>query len=174
MTFAWQQDGEQVLLQVDGGSYASVLTEVTATTANHFGQGVFLSANRPHDALRPVIGPKFHIVDCITGMTGILPGNLPDVMFIESPTLLEKAALRAEQILRRMPGRSALIVDSLSTLAMYNDPDAVVELAHNMITRLRLRGTAAAWMMVADQQPGIVDALAPYCDRIVPLEPAIT
>lgn len=168
MSFAWERDDEIVLITTEGDGYNEALEQLGEATRERFDKSVFLSANRPHGSVRSIVGDGFHYVDCISGLTGFMPSNEPDVLFIESPTLLEKAAMRAEQLLRRMPPPSALIVDSLSTLAMYNDPGTVTELAHNLISRLRLQQRAAALLIVQGKEKhGLVDALSTYADRVV-------
>ncbi|MGB1587011.1 MAG: DUF7504 family protein [Thermoplasmatota archaeon] len=159
------QPGEILLVVTDGGRYNEVVQELAQTVDAHPGRGVLIAANRPHAALASALSQSLDYVDCISGLTGFMPPNQPGVIYIESPTMLEKAALRAEQMLRRMEDPAGLIVDSLSTLAMYNDADTVAELAHNLITRLRTRNIGAALIVVDGTGGGLIDALAPYCDR---------
>ena len=64
--------------------------------------------------------------------------------------------------------RSFVVVDSLSSLAVYNGVPAVAEWAHALVNRLRRSGTPAA-LMVVERQAGedLLDQLRLLCDLIV-------
>lgn len=170
----WPGDEEIVLVVTDGVDYNEAMREVTATIDPVFQHGLFVCANRPHRAVRDnapkgVDMGRFQYLDCVSAMTGIAPAPEPGVHFVESPTMLEKIGLRAEQMLKRSgDGPHILILDSLSTLSVYSDVQAVAEMVHTLVTRLRRLHAGAALILVERQAPaGLLDAIAPLCDRTV-------
>lgn len=137
------------------------------------GQGVVLAANRPAHMLRTALLSEgldlrtTHFLDCVSSLSGIAPRPEPGIHHVESPTMLEKIAMRCEQMLRAMPAPRHLTVDSLSALAVYNGPDAVVEFAHHLINRLRALDVPAVFL-VSDRavDQNLREAVAQLCDGV--------
>ncbi len=173
-TIKWPETKPVALFLTDGGGYKEAFVKIAESLiADHDG-GVIITANRPTATLRPSLDADLSqvtFVDCISSMTGIMPPMERGVIHIESPTMLEKMALRAERALRAVPGdRRFLLLDSLSTLAVYNGPAAVRELTHNLVTRLRMLGVTGAFVLVQNQTDAmLVDAVRPLCDETVNL-----
>ena len=171
----WPADDAILLVVTDGANYNHAVRQVAQAMAHRFQQGVYVTANRPHHVLRETLRSadidlsRFFFIDCVTSLTGIMPAAEPSVMHVESPTMLEKMAMRAEQVLRRNPGKPRfLILDSLSTLSVYNGSQTVAELAHGLITKLRIQKIAAALILV-EKQAGeeLLDNVKPLCDDVL-------
>ncbi|MEA3189421.1 MAG: hypothetical protein QOD77_3 [Thermoplasmata archaeon] len=172
----WPDDG--ILLVVTSSTdYRQAVHRIVRLLTQRFPKGVYLTANRPHHFLRDAFAedgvPRdaLQYVDCVSGLTGIMPPPEPGVLYIESPTMLEKTAMRTEQLLRRQPqGERFLVVDSLSTLTVYNGVAAVAELTHNLVNRLRMQQIPAALVLVEKQAgDSLLDAVRPLCDGVVRL-----
>ena len=174
--FVWPSDEAILLFTMDGAGYNRAVQEVAQALVRHYDAGVFVTANRPHHALRESLGRvgvdvgKITFVDCVSSMTGIAPPTEPGVVHVESPTMLEKITMRADLVLRRAQGRRFLLLDSLSTLSVYNGTSTVAELVHNLVTRLRMAGIGAAFLLV-DKQAGddLLDTVQPLCDQVIRL-----
>lgn len=179
-TTLWRPGRPVALVRTRPSRYNQSLAALTAALRERFSHGVIISANRPYDVLRShlvdagVNVEGIHFIDCITAMTGFMPQNGPDVMYIDGPVMLEKAGLRAEQLLRRMPeGDRFLLVDSLTTLELYNGPQTVAEMVHGLATRLRLHDNPAAFLLLRrGAQSALEDAVAGYCDDVVDADAA--
>lgn len=161
--------GEILLLATDGARYRDALRAHLHHIAGAFDHGLVVSANRPHGSLSEQAGPgasRFRFVDCVSALTGMAPPSDRRVQYVESPTLLEKISLRAEIMVQRMPGTRAVLVDSLSTLAVYNDVRTVAEWAHHLINRMRMLEAAVVLVFVERQAPrDLRDLVEPLCDR---------
>ena len=162
-----------VLLHTDGARYSRASLDIVAELAASGREGLVITANRPYHVLRAALAEagvagRVRYLDCVSGLTGLAPPPDPDATFVESPTLLEKILLRTEQLLRRMPAPRFLVLDSLSTLAVYNGTPAVVELAHTLVNRLRHLETLAILVLV-EKQAGeeLSDAVTPLCDTVL-------
>ncbi|HET6399617.1 MAG TPA: hypothetical protein VFH47_08710 [Candidatus Thermoplasmatota archaeon] len=155
----WPSDHAVLLAVTDGATYHQSLGRLAWALQQRFRHGVLVTANRPHSLLADALGrhgvdpARMQYIDCVSSMTGVPPLPQPGVHHIESPTLLEKTILRAEQLLRRTPEPRFLLVDSLSALAVFNGVQAVAELTHNLVTRLRLLQVPAALVTVERQAP---------------------
>lgn len=174
--FIWPEDDAVILFVTEGVRYNAALQELCRTLLGRFQDGVIVTANRPYQSLREGFATagldvsRLRFVDCVTSLTGLVPPPDPHALHIESPTLLEKLSMRTEQLLRRQSHSRFLLVDSLSTLAVYNGADAVAEFTHNLVTRLRMQRIPAALLLV--RQPGgqgLLDTVEPLCDGPVHL-----
>lgn len=169
----WPDEDDVVLVTIPPQRYSEALPEVLGLLVERFGGGVVVTSNRPVRVLRSALASAgvdhsgLMFVDCISGLTGFVPPNEPDAVYIDSPTLLEKTALRAEQMLRRMvPGRRFLFIDNLSTLAVYNGHEAVSEMVHNLTTRLRLLQVGAGLLLVqSNETQALEQAVRAHCDH---------
>lgn len=169
---SWPSDDSIQLVVTDGARYAQAMRATVDALASRFEQGLYVTANRPHHVLHQQMAGiqgrlRFQYIDMVTGMTGLAPPAVDGVVFVESPSFMEKMVMRSDQMLRRMPGRRVLVLDSLSTLAVYNGASLVAEMAHNLVTRLRMQRAAAALVLVERQtSEELVDTLRHLCDGV--------
>lgn len=169
----WPEDDDIVLILSAAQRYSDALPEILGQLVERFGGGVVITANRPVRILRTALEAanvdpsNLVFVDCISGLTGTVPDNEPNAIYIDSPTLLEKTCMRAEQLLRRMPaGRRFLFVDNLATLAVYNGATTVSEMAHNLTTRMRLLAIPTGLLLVqSSETPDLEQAAFAHCDH---------
>ena len=59
--------------------------------------------------------------------------------YIESPTMLEKVVMEVMNLFNKAPENAGkcLILDSLSTLMIYNDPPLVIEFFYHLLNKMR-------------------------------------
>ncbi len=174
----WPTKREVHLIRTDSEGYNKMLHDTIDALRSIAPRGVIVAANRPVRILKKALDDEgisyegAYFIDCVTAMTGIMPPKDDDTMYIESPSMLEKIGLRAEQVLRHQGGDRFLLVDSLSTLAVYNGADAVVELAHTLLTRMRIHGVATGMLLVDNQADAtLVDTMRALCDGVVERAP---
>lgn len=118
---------------------------------------LLLTADRPFahlsEALRKhgVDPEAVTFIDAVTCMDGNLPAQRPaNVVFLQSPTMLEMMAMRVEQMFLRMTSPH-VVVDSLSTLALYNGIPPVQEFSHYLANRLRTHAIPGDFVVRANQ-----------------------
>lgn len=106
---------------------------------------VYVSVTKPFDMLvkqyeylSNVKNIKF--IDCISRAAGILRTD-DNCIYIESPTMLEKVGLEIMNTFKEVKEGTIkyLIIDSLSNLMIYNDPDIVTEFFYHIINRTRAK-----------------------------------
>jgi len=165
-----------VLALTEGSRYAHAMARLTQALLDRRAYGVIVCANRPAEAVRVALARAgvdlrgLRFVDCISSTAGLPPPPDASTVHVESPTMLEKVALRAEQWLRRLPGPGFLLVDALSTLAVYNGSRPVAEFVHTLVLRLRTLHTPGAFLLVERQAPpDLTDLVRPQCDGVVHL-----
>lgn len=107
-----------------------------------------------------------HFLDCVSAMDGQAPRERPaNATFMASPTMLEMMAMRIEQLAMRMGPAAHVVLDSLSTLALYNGIPPVQEFSHYLANRLRTQGVSGD-LVVLDNQEGrtLQDGVGSFVD----------
>lgn len=106
---------------------------------------VYVTVTRPYDAIVKQHGDmashnNIRFIDCVSRASGISKAN-PNCIFIESPTMLEKIGLEIMNIFKEVDENTDkyLVLDSLSNLIIYNDPDIITEFFYHLINRTRAR-----------------------------------
>lgn len=134
---------------------------------------VYVAVDQPYTTLVSSLGQAGVQVDDVAFLdtVSLLDGHAPprrpgNVLFVRSPTMLEMIAMRIEQLISGRP-RVHVVVDSLTTLALYNDPLPVQEFTHFLANRLRLHGAEAS-LLVADSEEGrrLQERLHPFVDGV--------
>jgi archaellum biogenesis ATPase FlaH len=107
-------------------------------------------------------------VDCISKAAGI---NKPDenCIFVESPTMLEKIGLEIINIFKEVDDKTKkyLVIDSLTNLIIYNDPDIVTEFFYHIINRTRTRNIHTISLAIEEEE------LDKYLTRLIYLNDKI-
>lgn len=106
---------------------------------------VYVTVTKPYENLVrqfPYISTdkNIKVIDCISRAAGISK-PAPNCIFIESPSMLEKLGLEIINIFKEVDDdiNKYLVVDSLSNLIIYNDPELVTEFFYQMINKTRAK-----------------------------------
>jgi len=100
--------------------------------------------------------PKSIVMNQIVGIT--LPDKYYDdikqVLFEESPTILEKLGLEIINLFKEADEKAEkfLIMDSLSTLMVYNDPDIVTKFFYYLVNVTRSRSIHSAYLVIEEEE----------------------
>ncbi len=118
---------------------------------------VYLSITRPYDNIvknfKDIPERKnIKFIDCISRAAGIPPDE-KDCIYIESPSLLEKIILEITDIFRDLEDdvNKYLIIDSLSSLIIYNDTSLVTEFFTHLSNRTRALGIHTITLVIEEE-----------------------
>jgi len=105
---------------------------------------VYVAVTKPYDTIVQnfeYIQEKSNImfIDCISRAAGI-PSQYSKCRYIESPVVLEKILLEIMNSYKKVPEghEKYLIIDTLSSLLLYNDVNLVTEFLTHLTNRTRL------------------------------------
>jgi len=107
---------------------------------------VYVTATISYQAITDILkaleidSSKVHFVDCIshTMMSSSMQGS--QVLFVESPTMLENIMLKTEYLLRKSGEKEKLVLlDSINSLAIHNSNNVLSEFLHIFVSSLRSR-----------------------------------
>jgi KaiC/GvpD/RAD55 family RecA-like ATPase len=106
---------------------------------------VYVSVTKPYDTLIKQYdflsdAKNIKFIDCISRAAGILRSDA-NCIYLESPTILEKLGIEIMNAFKEVDENTQkyLVVDSLSNLIVYNDPDIVTEFFYHIINRTRAK-----------------------------------
>jgi hypothetical protein len=108
-------------------------------------------------------------VDCLSHM---MMGNIERndrIIFIESPTMLENIILKVEYLMRRNGWAPAtVILDSIDSLAIQNDPKILSEFLQILMGSLKAREIYPVVLSMSEQsRPEIREMVHLVCDDVV-------
>jgi len=108
---------------------------------------VYVTITRPYETVVKDIeglpdNTNIRFIDCVSRAAGIPNADAnPNCIFIESPTMLEQLGLEISNIFKEVDENTNkyLILDSISTLMIYNDPELVTEFFYHLSNRTRTK-----------------------------------
>jgi archaellum biogenesis ATPase FlaH len=137
--------------------------------------GVYVTVNRPcadiiHGMKNPPENVKY--VDAITALTGRDTVDTINVTYLDSPLALVELNLAiAENLKKVVSNQKFLILDSVSTLLVYNSSQAVEKFCHTIITKTRSENLVGLFLMVeSEEHRAVVETLAQFVDSVVTVE----
>lgn len=135
---------------------------------------VYVTITRPFETIAKQFGDvsngkNIKFIDCISRAAGISTVN-PKCIFVESPTMLEKLDLEITNIFKEVDENTKkyLIIDSLSTLIIYNDPEIVTEFFYHLANKTRAKNIHT--ISLAIEEEGEVDK---YLNKLIYLNDKI-
>ncbi|MEM3852560.1 MAG: hypothetical protein QXP70_06125 [Methanomassiliicoccales archaeon] len=155
-----------ISLEVDGELYFDVIKGLMTFARKQDAQLIYVAATVSASAIKQAMalidvdatGVRF--IDCISNLMTGSHNDTGDVIFIESPTMLESIMLKVEFIRKRSSGKQVTVVlDSLNTLHIHNDWKILGEFLHILVSGLKNRGAVIVIMSISEQQSQELNAL---------------
>ena len=111
---------------------------------------------------------NLRFIDCISRAAGISKIT-KNVIFVESPTMLEKIGLEIMNIFKEvdLKTKKYLVIDSLTNLIIYNDPEIVTEFFYHIINRTRTKNIHTISLAIEEEE------LDKYLTRLIYLNDKI-
>lgn len=172
--------GERSAVSVvtDIGNYVQVIKGVVGFAQEGGLKTIYITCTLPARVVLEQLGSEnvktdnIHFIDSISYMVGSAHDERSQTIFVESPTMLEGIMLKVDTWLKKLrDGKKLVFLDSVSTLAMHNDPALISEFLHYFVNNLRGRGIRTVILSVAGQTPEeIENILRLVCDETVVLK----
>ena len=134
---------------------------------------VYVTVTKPYDTLVKQYeylseAKNIKFIDCISRAAGILRSDV-NCVYIESPTMLEKLGLEIINTFKEVDDNTKkfLVIDSLSNLIIYNDPDIVTEFFYHIVNRTRAKNIHIISLAIEEEE------LEKYLKRLIYLNDKI-
>ena len=136
--------------------------------------GIYITTNKPMSYLikhfkdYKLDVSKVAFIDAITIRSGEKEVEGSCYVYIDSPRNLTELNIEVDEGLERVKGEKRfVIVDSLSTLLIYNKETVVHKFIHSLAGKLRANNVMAVMLITADTPKSTINVLAQFCDKTV-------
>ncbi|WXG47231.1 MAG: hypothetical protein WED05_11325 [Candidatus Atabeyarchaeum deiterrae] len=146
-------------------------------------KGIFVSSNRStiglaerllvykFDMRKLLEAGRISVVDLASKSVG--SAEMRNSICVSSPSELsatQMAIEKAAEALGSIPGNPWLLLDSLSTLLVYNSPGALLHFLHFLIGRLRVLGFDGMIFTIQGSVEGnVLSTIRQFCDEVIRL-----
>lgn len=162
-----------IMVVVKPSEYINTVLEIT-TLLSENSSGVYLTLNRPYTRLSTLLTQnnvdcsKIKFVDAITAVALPQVKSTHECDYIKGPSDLTEINIRIPENLKKIKGKKFLIVDSVSTLLMYNKGETIVRFLHSLSTTLSALGTDAVFIALeGEDTKGRAEVFSQFCDKII-------
>ena len=137
---------QSVGILLPGNSYADLIQALFERIHDNTDEfWVYLTVTKPYDNLTKQYeylkqSKNVKFIDCISRAAGISKAD-QNCIFVESPTMLEKISLEIINQFKEVgdDAKKYLVIDSLSNMIIYNDPEIVTEFFYHILNRTRAK-----------------------------------
>lgn len=161
-----------VLTLIDPMRYQEAVFGIVKYFTQVSKQGVYVTLNKPFNVLTKnfekagISANTLFFVDGITNVPAAEEG--PDHACLGSGVDLSNLCIGISRAVSKIKDQKFLLLDSLSTLLIYNDSKAVSKFAHLLTEKMRRWETQGSLLTVEmNTERDVVSQLAPFCDKVV-------
>ncbi|VVB55368.1 Uncharacterised protein [uncultured archaeon] len=164
-----------LVVSADSGDHLDVISSAVETFVKKNGYGcLYVSISRPYEQLTLTLESKgiptkeIQFIDCISTMAGKKPETRPaNAIFIDNPGNLEEVSLYMDKTLAKIKNeKKVVILDSITSFLIYNNPRSVEEFTHQLISKIRLASVAGIILNLHSKDSDeLVRTLIPMCDK---------
>ncbi len=104
---------------------------------------IYLTTTKPYSQLSGMLrdagikAENIFFIDCVSRSVGEKALNAPNCIFLENPRNLTAISIAINESVKKLPGKKLLIMDSLSTMLLYNDHVTMGRFSNFVINRMR-------------------------------------
>jgi KaiC/GvpD/RAD55 family RecA-like ATPase len=161
-----------VLALIDPMKYQEAVFELLRYFTAKIPRGVYVSLNKPFSVLTKsfekagISCASLFFVDGITNVPSIQEDK--DHACLGSGVDLSNLCIAISKAINGISGDKYLVLDSLSTLLIYNDSKSVAKFAHLLTEKMRRWNASGSLLTVEmNAERDVVSQLAPFCDKVV-------
>lgn len=165
---------QSIGIVLPGSNYAELIQAIFERIYNAPDEAwVYVTVTKPYnnfinqfEYLEEINNLRF--IDCISRAAGITKVS-PNCILIESPTMLEKLGLEIMNVFKEVDEKTDkyLVLDSLTNLIVYNDPEIVTEFFYHITNRTRIRNIHTISLAIEEED------LDKYLNRLIYLNDKI-
>ncbi|MCK4714437.1 MAG: hypothetical protein KAT35_02595, partial [Candidatus Aenigmarchaeota archaeon] len=137
--------------------------------------GIYITVNRPYKSLTPLMqkegidSSRIFFIDLITKTEGDRPLREGNCIFMGNASNLTDLSVAISQAVSTNPkAKKFILLDSLSTMLIYNEAGSLSKFSHFLTSRLRewnIDGIFISLDTAADRE--LTDKFSQFCDRVV-------
>lgn len=173
--FSTVKEGSQIMLIETSEDMQSVRKEIVLSLVNNYFSGVYFTTNMPAEPLQQdlknadIDTNKMQFIDSITKESiGNHTEDTKNITFVESPTQLSDLNILIERSLSRVQAtKKFVIIDSITTLLIYNQEKTVEKLIHRVVEKNRLKNILTVILVTQSTNKELIQCIAQFCDKSI-------
>lgn len=156
--------------------YIVIYYDILKILLNEFEySGICVTLNKPAKVLlsqlkkRGIESENLYTIDCISKTAGI-ETKIENTTYIKNPNNLTEISINIKKIMNNVKDSKAtfLILDSLSTLLIYNSSGSVLKFANFLTTRMKDIGIGGVFIVVEEElEKKFINQIVQFCDKII-------
>ncbi len=169
------ESGSSILLLVESTDYTDIREALLKTLSARNNLVIYITLNKSYDNLKKLTrklnireGSIFYI-DMISKKEHEDAEKGQDVLFLQSPRCLTDLSIAITEINESVKAENRVIIlDSLSTMAIYNTQDTATKFAHFIATEARKwESTVIMFALKHQINTEVKEILSQFCDKII-------
>jgi len=165
---------EAQVLMVEMEDHLTINIELLRYLLSRFNRGIYITVNQPiHSFIPKLEGEKIdhkrlYFIDGITKKSAGKELEGDAYYYIETPRDLVDLIFDLEKIVKKIDlekEKVFVVLDSITTLLIYNDQRVIEKFAHNMVGRMRSWKMASIMLTSAQTGGEIATFLEQFCDK---------
>lgn len=167
-------DHYTVLVMVKRKKYGLLTEELAKYFLGRKGQGIVITTNKPGQNLLEsmknsgIDSSKLFIIDVVSKRSGEEEAAEQNITYVDSPENLTELDAGINEFLEMVQGEVRfLILDSLSTLLVYNSDRTVERFMHSLSGKMRAKEFKAVFTLVSETRPETLGILSQFCDKVI-------
>ncbi len=167
-----KRDSAVYLLLVEPADYAGATVDVIRRLIRENASIIYISINKPAMAIKErlkeseVDSRGIYFIDCaaaaVNGET-----ERKDKLLSIAPQNLTGLSLAINELLDELPGKKAVVFDSMNTLVVYNPLATVEKFAHFTANKIRLKGASCVLISTGELTKDLLSLLEGICDKTI-------
>jgi len=131
---------------------------------------IYLSVVKPHSSMeefleqRKIRASPVYYIDCASSI-GQGEKRVSERVILVDPQNLTGMAIAVSELVRSIPGKKVLVVDSVPALLVYNGRLQVERLTHFLLQELKASGTQGVLLSPRKDSRPLFEVLSRLCDK---------
>lgn len=168
--------GDDAIVLISGRAegHMRMVLALLAIALNEKGEGgIYVSVSRPYRYIHSNLEKNdielanIYAIDCVSQMAGKVGEKLESVAYVENPSSLEEISMYVDRLLAKISvEQKFILLDSLSSILIYNNPKSVKEFTHFIINKMRLEGIGG-FILTQDKKEAqdLIQTIRPLLDK---------
>jgi len=168
-----------VLLVIGHDKYDLLIANITKNFTKKGFSGIFVTLNKDGKDLIAMLQKNkvdctnLFVVDAVS-KKGSVPKVSKNISYVDSPQDLTELEAQIIDFAKKMqPEKSFLIIDSLSTLLVYNAEKTIEKFVHGLGEKMKELGFKNVFTIRSKTRPEILDVLIQFSDKVIRSGPKI-
>ena len=136
--------------------------------------GIYITLNKSLTALNATLAKekidasKIIFIDAISRLTGAKEVHGKNFIYVASPKNLIELNLAIEEAVKNMSAKkNFIIIDSISTLLVYNKEKSVEKFVHSLTGKMKDWNAQGIFVAVESTSMDIINTLTQFCDKMI-------